>query len=154
MELVPPLACACPRSCRTRETRKGGPRFARSIALFLTMAALPLPAAAQKVRITNLSDVNFGLISNLQADTRQSQSICLYSQSSGGRYSITATGSGTGSSFLLSNGSSSLPYEIEWSDQSGQTTGTSLTPSVTATGRASAPSRACDTVRGVAHCRA
>ena len=93
---------------------------------------------AQKVRITNLSDVNFGLISNLQADTRRAQNVCLFSQSSGNRYSITATGSGAGSSFALSNGSHALPYEVEWSDQSGQTSGTSLSPTVAATGRTSA----------------
>ena len=38
----------------------------------------------------------------------------------------------------MSNGASSLDYEVEWSDQSGQTTGTSLTPAVAVTGRASA----------------
>jgi len=37
----------------------------------------------------------------------------------------------------LNNGSNSLAYEVEWSDQSGQTAGTSLAPNVTATGRVS-----------------
>lgn len=111
---------------------------ALAAALFLAAAAISSPAAAEKARITDLSDVNFGLISNLQADSRQSQNICVFSQSTGGRYSITATGSGSGSSFELSNGSSSLAYEVEWSDQSGQATGTGLAPAVTATGRSSA----------------
>lgn len=93
---------------------------------------------AQKVRVTNLSDVNFGLISNLQADARRAQNVCVFSQSSGNRYSVTAIGSGTGSSFALSNGSNSLAYEVEWNDQSGQTSGTSLSPTVAATGRVSA----------------
>jgi len=91
--------------------------------------------------VTNLSDVNFGLISNLQADARRSQNVCLFSNSTGGRYSITATGSGSGSSFALNDGSNSLPYEVEWSDQSGQTGGTSLAPAVSATGRVSAASQ-------------
>lgn len=121
-----------------RDTRRGVPRLAASIAFALAATVLPSPAPAQKVRIGDLSDVNFGLISNLQADARQSQNICVFSQSSGNRYSITATGSGTGSSFTLSNGASSLPYEVEWSDQSGQTSGTSLAPAVAATGRVSA----------------
>lgn len=136
MEPVPTLLGACPVSRKARRVRTDAPRPALFLA-FALLWALPSPAAAQKVRITNLSDVNFGLLSNLQADARQSQNICLFSQSSGGRYSITATGSGAGSSFTLSNGSNSLAYEVEWSDQSGQTTGTSLAPAVAATGRAS-----------------
>lgn len=133
-----PLLGACLRGRSARETRKGAPRLALSTCLLLAISGLSSQASAQKVRVTNLSDVNFGLVSNLQADARQSQNICVFSQSSGNRYSITATGSGTGSSFTLSNGTSSLPYEVEWSDQSGQTTGTSLTPTVAATGRVSA----------------
>jgi len=129
---------ACPRRGKAQGARKGILRLAFSIALFLSAVAYPLPAFAQKVRITNLSDVDFGLISNLQADALRSQNVCVYSQSTGGRYSITAAGSGAGSSFSLSNGSNALDYEVEWSDQSGQTSGTSLTPNVAATGRVSA----------------
>lgn len=106
--------------------------------LFLAFAALPLPAAAQKARITNISDVSFGLISNLQADSRQSQNICVFSQSIGGAYSILASGSGPGSSFALSSGAYSLAYEVEWSAQSGQTSGTPLAPNVVLTSQASA----------------
>lgn len=97
----------------------------------------PQQALAQKVRITNISDVDFGLISDLQADSRRSQNICLYSNSSGGGYSVAASGSGTGSAFTLSNGSNSLAYEVEWSDQSGQSNGTSLVPNSALTGRTS-----------------
>lgn len=105
--------------------------------LFLALAAQPFPAAAQKARITNVSDVSFGLISNLQADSRQSQNICVYSQSTGGAYSITASGSGAGSSFALSSGTSSLAYEVEWSPQSGQASGTPLSPNVALAGQTS-----------------
>lgn len=127
---------ACSRG-KARGTRSGRPRLALAISVFIAALAYPVPVSAQKVRITNLSDVDFGLISNLQADARRAQNVCVYSNSTGGRYSIIATGSGTGSSFALSNGSSSLDYEVEWSDQSGQTTGTSLSPNVAATGQAS-----------------
>ena len=113
-------------------------RLALPIAILILGAGFPTAAAAQKVRITNLSDVDFGLIANPQADARRSQNVCLFSNSSGNRYSIIATGSGAASAFALTNGSSSLPYEVEWSDQSGQSSGTSLTPSVAATGRVSA----------------
>lgn len=108
--------------------------------LLLALALYPLPATAQKARITNISDVSFGLISNLQADSRQSQSLCLFSQGTGGAYSVSASGSGAGSSFALTSGSDSLAYEVEWSPQSGQTTGTSLEPGVPLTGQTSAAS--------------
>jgi hypothetical protein len=109
-----------------------------SLAFLAAAIGLPQQAAAQKVRVTNLADVNFGLVSNLQADTRRSQNVCLFSNSTGGRYSITASGSGSGSSFALADGANSLPYEVQWSDQSGQTSGISLAPTVTSTGRVSA----------------
>lgn len=129
---------ASPKSSKAWGTRKGAPCFALAAALVLASAGFPFEARAQKVRITDLSDVNFGLISNLQADSRQSQNVCIFSQSIGGRYSVTASGSGSGSSFTLSSGASQLPYEVEWSDQSGQTSGTTLMPAVASTGRVSA----------------
>lgn len=138
MEPLPPSLDARHEGARARGTLKGAPRLALPIACLLAALMSPHPAAAQKVRITNLSDVNFGLIANLQADARQSQNLCVFSQSTGGRYSITATGSGSGSSFALTSGANSLAYEVEWSDQSGQTSGTSLVPAVAATGRVSA----------------
>ena len=138
---MPPSLGAYPGEGKARNIRAGGPRFTLSFLLLAAAIALPQQAFAQKVRVTDLSDVNFGLLSNLQADARRSQNVCLFSNSMGGRYSITATGSGSGSSFTLNDGSHSLPYEVEWSDQSGQTSGTGLAPAVTATGRVSAASQ-------------
>lgn len=105
--------------------------------LFLASLMQAAPAAAQKVRITNLADVDFGTIANLQADSRRSQNVCLYSNGMGGGYSVLASGSGAGSAFSLSNGPSSLAYDVEWSDQSGQTSGAALSPNVALTGQAS-----------------
>lgn len=76
--------------------------------------------------MSGLSDVTFGAVSNLDADAVQSQSVCLYSQSS--RYSIRADGSGTGSAFVLSTGAANLAYEVRWNGQGGQTDGTALSP--------------------------
>lgn len=109
-----------------------------ALAVAVTLVAQAAPTNAQKVRITNVSDVNFGLLPNLQSDSRRSQNICLYSSSSGGAYSVAAAGSGASSSFTLSNGSHLLAYEVEWADQSGQSSGASLTPNVALTGRTSA----------------
>lgn len=121
-----------------RGARQEVPRAGLRAGLFLALVLHPLPAVAQKARISNISDVSFGLVSNLQADSRQSQNLCLFSQSAGGAYSISASGSGTGSSFALTSGSDTLAYEVEWSPQSGQTTGTSLDPGVPLTGQTSA----------------
>jgi hypothetical protein len=112
--------------------------FRPLLPFFLAALLCPSPALAQKVRITNLSDVDFGLISNLQAESRRSQNICLYSNSVGGGYSVTASGSGPGASFALANGSNALTYDVEWSPQSGQTTGTPLSANVPLNGQASA----------------
>jgi len=92
---------------------------------------------AQKVRITNLTDVDFGLISSPQAEARRSQNICLFSNSSGGAYSVSASGSGAGSSFELNSGGDSLAYDVEWSASSGQASGVLLAPAVPLTGQTS-----------------
>ncbi len=100
---------------------------------------------ADKVRVTNLSDVDFGLIANPQAEARRSQNICLFSNSAGGAYSVSASGSGAGSSFALASGSDSLAYEVEWSQTSGQGSGVSLAPAVPLTGqRSSATQQFCN----------
>ena len=112
--------------------------MATAFLLFLGAVAQPAPVSAQKVRITGLSDVDFGLITNLQADNRRSQNLCLFSNSPGGAYSVVASGSGPGGSFALGNGSSSLAFDVEWSPQSGQTSGTRLSANSPLPGQASA----------------
>ena len=121
-----------------QRARRLVPAIAACLALFLGGVAQPAPAWAQKVRITSLSDVDFGLITNLQADNRRSQSVCLYSNSSAGAYNVVASGSGPGGSFMLGNGPSSLAYDVEWSPQAGQTSGTRLSANSPLTGQASA----------------
>jgi len=139
MERMPPSPELRPgRGAAARRTWTKAAAIASCLGLFLGPVAHPSPASAQKVRVTNLSDVDFGLITNLQAESRRSQSICLYSNSAGNAYSVTASGSGPGGSFALANGSSSLAYDVEWSQQSGQTSGTLLSANGTLTGQTSA----------------
>lgn len=136
---MPPSPEAC--RGRARAARRVTLRLVRGascLAIILAGILQPTSAAAQRVRITNLADVNFGLIANLQADSRRSQSICVFSNSSGSAYSVTASGSGPGGAFALANGSSSLAYNVEWSPQSGQTSGTLLTANAALTGQTSA----------------
>ena len=106
------------------------PRRGRTLALIAGYAILflgPVDPAAAKVRITGLSDVSFGTISNLTVDAVQSQSICVYSNGPAQSYSVRADGSGSGGAFTLSNGGATLGYEVRWNNQAGQSNGTALT---------------------------
>jgi len=94
-------------------------------------------AQAQQVQISNLSDVGFGAISNLQADISQSQTVCAFSNILSARYSITATGSGTGGAFTLTNGAANLAYDVQWNALANQTSGTALSPGTALTGQVS-----------------
>jgi hypothetical protein len=125
------------RGSAARPARRTASAVSASLAVLLA-AAHPSPASAQKVRITNLSDVDFGLITNPQSESRRSQNICVYSNGAGNAYSVIASGSGPGASFELANGSSWLSYDVEWSQQSGQVSGTQLSANVALTGQTSA----------------
>jgi hypothetical protein len=85
-----------------------------------------------RARITGLSDVAF---TNQDPATLASdaQDVCVWSNTATKAYTITATGSGTASAFTLSDGTTTVPYSVEWAASSGQTTGAALT-----TGTASA----------------
>jgi hypothetical protein len=99
------------------------------------MLALTTPASAQSVQVNGLSDVAFGTIGSFSSDLVRSQSICAFSGLLGGRYSVTASGSGPGGAFTLSNGAAALPYEVQWNISAGQNSGTGLTPNVPLTGQ-------------------
>jgi hypothetical protein len=79
-----------------------------------------------RTRISGLSDVAF---TNQDPSTAASnaQNVCVWSNTATKGYTITATGSGTGSAFTLSNGTNTVPYSVEWAASSGQTSGTALT---------------------------
>ena len=93
--------------------------------------------AADKARITGLSDVAFGMLANLSADSVQSQNVCIFSSSSTNGYNVQAIGSGSGGAFTLASGSNVLGYDVEWNSASGQSSGTLLSPNVALTGQVS-----------------
>ncbi len=102
------------------------PIAARSAACVLAFLAAPVTAGDQ-VRVSALSDVAFGTISSFTSDSVRSQSLCLYAKSSPNNYyRITGSGSGAGGAFLLSSGTGTLPYDVQWADSPGQTTGAQL----------------------------
>ena len=98
-------------------------KFLLRVCGFLCLVA-PAAGYAQSVRISKLTDVAFGTISNFSADAVNSQNICIFSSS--GRYSVTATGSGTGGAFNLASGGQLLAYEVQWAAVPNQTLGTAL----------------------------
>jgi hypothetical protein len=106
-------------------------------ALATLLAATPADAASNKVRVTNLSDVAFGTVANLNIDSTRSQNLCLYADTASSGYNVTATGTGPGGAFELSSGPSVLAYEVQWSGSSGAASGLQLTPNSPLTGQAS-----------------
>lgn len=115
--------------CRAERVRpyscRGRALFASASLAFISIAFVS-PACA-KVRISGLSDVSFGTISNLTVDAVQAQSICVYSNGSGQTYSVRADGSGSSGAFTLANGFTTLAYSVRWNNQPGQSNGTALT---------------------------
>lgn len=86
-----------------------------------------------RARITGLTDVTF---TNQDPNTAASsaQNVCLWSNTATKGYTITATGSGTASAFTLANGTLTVPYSVQWSASSGQTSGTALTAATASAG--------------------
>lgn len=112
-----------------------------SVCFALFAAAVPASAANDKVRITALSDVAFGTIANLSVDAINSQSVCVYSSSATSGYHVTASGDGPSGAFQLLSGAQVLPFDVQWSATSGQTSGTELSPNVPLTGQVSTASQ-------------
>jgi hypothetical protein len=82
-----------------------------------------------RARLTGLSDVTF---TNQDPGTAaaKAQDVCVWSNTSGKAYTVTATGDGSSSAFTLKNSANAtVPYTVEWAGTSGQTGGTSLTAS-------------------------
>ena len=93
-------------------------------------------AANNEVRISGLSDLAFGTITNLTVDSVLSESLCLYAKAKPtDLYRITATGSGSGGSFSLNSGSATLAYDVQWSASPNRGSGIQLTANQPLTGQ-------------------
>jgi hypothetical protein len=90
-----------------------------------------------KVSATGFSDVNLGTILSFQTTTRNAQSLCVYANSNGSRYGVTAAGNGPGGSFVLYDGTKTLTYGVEWSSLSGQASGTPISANTVLSGQVS-----------------
>jgi hypothetical protein len=81
--------------------------------------------AADKVRISNLSDVAFGALV-APSDVSITRDICVYSTALNGTYAVIASGNGTGGAFELASGSDRLAYDVQWAQAAGQASGSAL----------------------------
>lgn len=94
---------------------------------------------ASRVQISKLSDVTFNTVDPSNA-VFNAQSVCVWSNTAGRKYNITASGNGTSNAFTLSGGVAlgTVPYSVEWNQASGQNSGTALSPAAALAGQASA----------------
>lgn len=79
-----------------------------------------------RVQISGLSDIAFGTVDPAIAAS-SAQDVCVWSNTAGRGYTITATGSGASNAFTLTDGSTTLGYAVQWAGSSGQSSGTALT---------------------------
>lgn len=85
------------------------------------------------VRITNLDDIALGSWSGT-GDLAGGDNVCVWSTTR--RYRITATGSGAGGAFTLSDGgTNTVAYSVQWADSSGATSGSAMTSGTALTGQ-------------------
>ena len=94
-------------------------------------------SVAGRVQISKLRDVTF---SGVDAGTDQldAQNVCVWSNTSGRKYNITASGSGASNAFTLaSTGLAPVSYAVEWSATSGSDAGSALATGSALAGQAS-----------------
>lgn len=94
-----------------------------------------------RVQLSGLTDVSF---TNQDPATPalSAQNVCVWSNTSTKGYNVTASGSGTASAFTLANGALTVPYTVEWSQTSGQSSGTGLATGTALTGQKSTATNA------------
>lgn len=98
-----------------------------------------------RVQISGLTDMAFGTVDPASAASKN-EDLCVWSNTSGRGYQVTASGSGASNAFTLSDGTNTLPYSVQWAGTSGQVSGTALTAGTALTGLTStATSPTCST---------
>jgi len=83
--------------------------------------SVTVPALA---RITAIDDIAFGTWTGT-GPLSSTDDVCIWTSNTG--YSITASGSGTGGAFEMTDGTNTVPYTVKWDDVAGSSSGTSLT---------------------------
>lgn len=94
-----------------------------------------------RVRISGLTDVTLANV-DPAIDAADAQNVCVWSNTSTKGYNLTATGSGTANAFTLASATATVPYSVEWSGTTGQTSGAALTAGSALTGLTSTATNA------------
>lgn len=94
-----------------------------------------------RVQLTGLKDVAF-TNQDPSVAALNAQNVCVWSNTSTKGYNVTASGSGSGNAFTLANAALTVPYSVEWTGSSGQSSGTALTPGSALTGLTSTATNA------------
>lgn len=84
-------------------------------------------------RISGLEDISLLNQDPLTAASA-AQDVCVWSNTATRGYTVTASGSGAGNGFTLTNGSATVDYTVEWSAAIGATSGTALTAATASSG--------------------
>lgn len=98
-----------------------------------TLPCAPVTAAAPIS--PTLQDILFGAVPSLSSDLIKSQNTCSFSGVAPITYAVGAGGSGSGGAFTLTNGTSTIPYEVQWAQGINASSGTALTANVALNGQ-------------------
>ena len=90
-----------------------------------------------RVQLSGLTDMAFGTVNPASAASK-AEDVCVWSNTSGRGYTVTATGSGASNAFTLTDGTNTIPYSVSWSDTAGQSSGTALSTASALSGLVSA----------------
>lgn len=108
------------------KARRRWPLAGITCVIAVIWAVISAPPLAAQVQISGLSDLALGSW-NGTSDMEGEVDHCVLGNR-GGRFSIEATGDGSGNSFVLANGPVSLPYQVAYNDGSGWSQMSSGTP--------------------------
>lgn len=78
-----------------------------------------------RVQISGLSDIAFGTVDPSTAAS-SAENLCVWSNTSGKGYTVTALGSGTSNAFTLTDGTNNLAYSVEWAERRARPRGPPL----------------------------
>lgn len=88
-----------------------------------------------EVQISNLADIVLGTFGG--TDASGTSAACIY-RNSAPSYQITGTGNGTANAFTLTDGTSTVPYSVSFSDEASGASAASLTSGVALTAQTGA----------------
>lgn len=89
------------------------------------------------IKITGVADLALGTWAGSGAMTGNDD-VCIYTNKAAGNYRVTATGSGGGGAFTITDGSNTIAYTAAWNDVSGTTGQAALTSGTALNGQTGA----------------